>query len=73
VPEITGSAVFVGAISTTAVVAAEVAVAEPRPFVPVTETLMKYPTSNSDTTYELLVADVMSIYVPSPVDVARFH
>jgi hypothetical protein len=71
-PEITGSAVFVGAMSTTAVVAAEVADAEPRPFVPVTETLMKYPTSNSDTTYELLVAVAMSSYTPVDVD-ERFH
>jgi hypothetical protein len=71
VPEITGSAVFVGAISTTAVVAAEVADAEPRPFVPVTETLMKYPMSDSDTTYELFVAVVMFSY--PPVAVARCH
>jgi hypothetical protein len=59
-------------MSTTAVVAAEVADAEPRPFVPVTETLMKYPTSPSVTTYELLVAVVMSLYVP-PTVLARFH
>jgi hypothetical protein len=72
VPEITGSAVFVGAISTTADVAAEVADAEPRPFVPVTETFMKYPTSDSFTTYVELVADVMSLYVP-PTVLARFH
>ena len=71
-PEITGSAVFVGATSTTAVVAAEVADAEPKPFVPVTETLMKYPMSDSDTTYELLVAVAMSSYTPVDVD-ERFH
>ena len=71
-PEITGSAVFVGATSTTAVVAAEVADAEPKPFVPDTETLMKYPMSDSDTTYELLVAVAMSSYTPVDVD-ERFH
>ena len=59
-------------MSTTAVVAAEVADAEPRPFVAVTETLKKYPTSSSDTTYELLVADGTSEYTPVDV-VERFH
>jgi hypothetical protein len=50
-PEITGSAVFVGAISTTAEVAADKAAEdEPIPFVAVTDTLMKYPTSDSSAT-----------------------
>ena len=71
-PVITGMAVFVGAISTTAVVAAEIADAEPRPFVAVTETLMKYPTSDSSASYVGLVADVMSLYVP-PTELARCH
>ena len=73
VPEITGIAVLVGAMSTTAVVAREVAADEvPAPFVAVTETLKKYPTSSSDRTYELLVADGMSEYTPVDV-VERFH
>jgi hypothetical protein len=50
-PEITGSAVFVGAISTTAVVAADKAADDgPMLFVAVTDTLMKYPTSDSSAT-----------------------
>ena len=47
-PVIAGSAVFVGALSTTTVVAADSTGDEvPNPFVAVTEALMKYPTSNS--------------------------
>ena len=50
-PEITGSAVFVGAISTTAEVAADKAADDgPMLFVAVTDTLMKYPTSDSSAT-----------------------
>jgi hypothetical protein len=46
----TGIAVFVGAISTTTVVAAERAGDEvPNPLVAVTDALMKYPTSDSST------------------------
>jgi hypothetical protein len=72
VPETAGSAVFVGAISTTAVVAADKAAEdEPTPFVATTETLMKYPTSDSSTTYELLVA--VEIFAYPPVAVARCH
>jgi len=72
-PVIAGSAVFVGAMSTTDVVAKEDAALEvPNPFVAVTKTLMKYPTSNSVTIYELVVAEFMSEY--TPVDIAeRFH
>jgi len=72
-PVIAGSAVFVGAMSTTDVVAKEDAALEvPNPFVAVTKALMKYPTSNSVTIYELVVAEFMSEY--TPVDVAeRFH
>jgi hypothetical protein len=45
---IAGSAVFIGAISTTTVVAPDSAGDEvPNPLVAVTEALMKYPTSNS--------------------------
>jgi hypothetical protein len=69
----TGSAVFVGAISTTAVVAADKAAEdEPTPFVAMTDTLMKYPTSDSSTTYVESVSDVMLLYEP-PIMLARFH
>jgi hypothetical protein len=69
----TGISVFVGAISTTTLVAAESAGDEvPNPLVAVTDALMKYPTSNSVTTYELPTDAGISEY--SPVDVAeRFH
>jgi hypothetical protein len=61
VPVITGSAVFVGAISVTTVVGSDnAALDDPTPFVATTANLMKYPTSNSVTTYELDVAEAMS-------------
>jgi hypothetical protein len=60
-------------MSTTTVVAAEGSDAEePSPFVAVTKTLMKYPTSESDTTYEVFVAAGISVY-ESPEVNERFH
>ena len=73
VPEITGRALFVGAISTTAVVAADKTAAdEPTPFVAMTDTLMKSPTSDSSTTYVEPVSLAMSEYEP-PTVLARCH
>jgi hypothetical protein len=57
-----GSAVFVGAMSTTTVVGSDnAALDEPTPLVAITDTLMKYPTSNSDTTYVLPVGTPISM------------
>jgi hypothetical protein len=57
---ITGIAVFVGAMSVTATVAeVNMAPEEPTPFVATTEVLMKYPTSESETTYVLFVAEAI--------------
>jgi hypothetical protein len=74
VPVMAGSAVFVGAMSTTTVVGSDVAaLEEPTPFVAITASLMKYPTSDSVTTYELLVAAV-AMFEYTPPDVAeRVH
>jgi hypothetical protein len=59
---IAGSAVFVGAMSITTVVGSDdAALEEPIPFVATTATLMKYPTSESDTTYELLLSNPISV------------
>jgi hypothetical protein len=60
-------------MSTTTVVGSDVAaLEEPTPFVAITASLMKYPTSDSGTRYELLVAATMSAYEPVDVD-DRFH
>jgi hypothetical protein len=68
VPVITGSAVFVGAISITTVVGSDTTgLDDPTPFVATTASFMKYPTSNSVTTYELLVAEAMLEYEPPEV------
>jgi hypothetical protein len=68
-----GSAVFVGAMSVTTVVESDnAALDDPTPFIAITDTLMKNPTSNSVTTYVGFISVEISTYVPVEVS-ERFH